>query len=137
MSLSLRKFTFALLLNCSALSFAANPEESAARILSESGTKGGFVVHLGCGDGSTTVALRKNASFQVQGLDRDESKIAAGRERLLKEKKYGDVMLETLTGKLLPYIDNLVNLLVVEEVNGISMDEISRVLVPNGVALLK
>ncbi len=133
----INRLSFAFLLTLTVWSPAATPEESAARVLAEAGTKGGFVVHLGCGDGTMTAALRKNDSFQVQGLDRDEAKVMAGRARLLSEKKYGEVMLETLTGKLLPYIDNLVNLLVVEDLDGVSMDEVKRVLAPNGVALLK
>ncbi|MCA9062922.1 MAG: PQQ-binding-like beta-propeller repeat protein, partial [Planctomycetaceae bacterium] len=36
-----------------------------------------------------------------------------------------------------PYVDNLVNLVVVENLNGVSEDEIQRVLVPNGVSLIR
>src|SRR4051812_44542578 len=57
----------------------------AGRIFAATGVKGGFVVHLGAGDAQLTAALRKNASFQVQGLERDATKVAAARERLLAE----------------------------------------------------
>ncbi len=106
-------------------------------ILTTSGVKGGFVVHLGAGDAKLTAALRKNASFQVQGLDRDPAKVAAARERLLEAKVQGDVTMETWKGSELPYIDNLVNLIVADHLDGVSMDEVKRVLVPNGVALVK
>ncbi len=95
------------------------------------------MVHLGCGDAKLTQALRKNASYQVQGLDRDAAKVAAARERLLAEKVYGDVAVEALSGAQLPYIDNLVNLVAAENLDGISLDEVKRVLVPNGVAYVK
>jgi outer membrane protein assembly factor BamB len=123
-----------------ASAFAA--EDAAARaeadrILAASGVKGGLVVHLGSGDGTLTAALRKNASYQVQGLDRDAAKVAAARERLSAEKVYGDVAIERLSGTQLPYIDNLVNLVVAENLNGVSIEEVKRVLVPNGVAYVK
>ena len=42
-----------------------------------------------------------------------------------------------LSGPLLPYADNLVNLLVAEELGGVPMKECLRVLAPNGVACIK
>jgi len=47
----------------------------ARKILSETGVKGGLVVHLGCGDGKLTAALRANDSYLVQGLDADEGNV--------------------------------------------------------------
>ena len=98
---------------------------------------GGFFVHLGCGDATLTQALRINDGVQVQGLDRDAAKVDAARSRLLHEKKYGDIAIDRLLGNELPYVDNFVNLLVVEDTSGISVEEMTRVLVPNGVALIK
>lgn len=37
----------------------------------------------------------------------------------------------------LPYVDNLVNLLVIEQLSDLPKSEVLRVLVPNGVALIK
>ena len=42
--------------------------------------------------------------------------------------------IDRLAGKRLPYIDNLVNLIVAENQGGIPMAEVMRVLAPNGVA---
>ena len=131
----------AVFLSVTVSSFAALDDGAAQgeadRILSASGVQGGIVVHLGAGDAKLTAALRKNASFQVQGLDRDPAKVAAARERLLEAKICGDVAMDTWNGKDLPYIDNLVNLIVAENLDDVSMDEVKRVLVPNGVALVK
>src|SRR5207302_5797961 len=101
---------------CSSMCAAdeAGARALADRILAETGVKGGIVVHLGCGDATLTAALRKNESYQVQGLERDAAKVAAARERLLAEKRYGEVSVDVLKGSLLPYIDNLVNLVVAE-----------------------
>ena len=43
---------------------AQTPKEEAAAIYELSGVKGGFVVHVGCGDGTLTTALRSGEQFQ-------------------------------------------------------------------------
>ncbi len=98
---------------------------------------GGFFVHLGCGDGQVTAQLRKHAGIQVHGLDRDAAKVAVARSSLLVAGQYGDIAIELLTGNELPYVDNFVNLLVIEDLSGIALTEIIRVLVPNGIALIR
>ena len=45
-------------------------EPSADDILKASSVRGGLVVHLGCGDGKLTAALRANDSYLVHGLVR-------------------------------------------------------------------
>ncbi|MEI7728684.1 MAG: PQQ-binding-like beta-propeller repeat protein [Verrucomicrobiota bacterium] len=118
---------------------AASPtaETEAARIIDATGVKGGFVVHLGSGDAQLTAALRRNASYQVQGLEHDAAKVQSSREWLLAEKLNGQVTVDLWRPGSLPYIDNLVNLLVAGELDGVSRDEVLRVLVPDGVAYFK
>ena len=111
--------------------------ERAQRILAESGLKGGLIVHVGCGQGRLTAALRVNARYTVHGLDADPGHVAAAREYVARLRMYGPVSCDRLVGQRLPYVDNLVNLLVVEDASAIPMEEIKRVLVPNGVALVK
>ncbi len=115
----------------------ASPEADARAILDKSGVKGGVVVQLGVGDGSLTAALRANDHYQVQGLDTDAAVVAKSREAIFARGAYGPVSVDQYDGKLLPYIDNFVNLIVAENLGGVSMDEVQRVLVPNGVALVK
>ena len=109
--------------------------ETAAELLDLAGVKGGIVVHLGIGDGSLTQALRANASYQVQGLDPDPAKVAAARENLTSAGVYGPVSVDGYDGQTLPYIDNLINLVIADEATTVPAEEIERVLVPNGVAL--
>ena len=40
-------------------------------IINASGIQGGLVVHLGCGDGKLTAALRADERYLVHGLERD------------------------------------------------------------------
>jgi len=101
-----------------------------------SGVKGGVVVHLGSGDGQRTAALRLNDSYMVQGWDRDPANVARARLNLRAKGIYGDVSVDRLQGNSLPYIDNFVNLVVVDDAMGVSLDEIKRVLAPRGVAVI-
>ena len=111
--------------------------DEAEDILSRSGVKGGIVVHVGCGDGTVTRKLRANDSYQVQGLTRDAEKVPAIREEIYKSGAYGPVAVEAWDGRHLPYIENYVNLLVVEEASSVSRGEIDRVLTPLGVAMVR
>ena len=112
-------------------------QQAAARILEESGVRGGLVVHLGSGDGKLTAALRASDAYLVHGLDTDAENVRAAREHIRSLGLYGKVSVDRLTTAALPYTDNLVNLLVVEELGDVPASEIRRVLAPLGVALVK
>ena len=86
---------------------------SAEKILSAAGVKGGLIVHLGCGDGKLTAALKVNDGCVVQALDTDQRSIEKAREHINSLGLYGKVSAGTFDGSRLPYIDGLVNLLVV------------------------
>jgi outer membrane protein assembly factor BamB len=113
------------------------PEQRAHEILAETGIQGGLIVHLGCGDGRLTRALRANESLLVHGLDRDPENVARARAMLRAAGHYGPVSVERFAGDILPYTDRLVNLLIVEDRGGVPLSEIRRVLVPQGVAFMK
>ena len=112
--------------------FAAGDAKST---LDTAGVTGGLVVHLGCGDGKLTAALRADDGFLVQGLDAGEQNVAKAREHIRSQGLYGPVTAEPWAGRALPYIDNLVNLVVSENADA-PMDEVLRVLRPGGVALI-
>ncbi|NIS53089.1 MAG: PQQ-binding-like beta-propeller repeat protein [Phycisphaerae bacterium] len=112
-------------------------EQQAEQILRTTGVKGGLIVHIGCGDGKLTAALRANDSYQIHGLDIDAKNIEKARRHIQSLELYGKVSVDRLYGNSLPYIDNLVNLIVSENLGGIPVEEVLRVLVPNGVAYIK
>lgn len=47
---------------------AAMSAAQARQILKETGVTGGLVVHVGCGDGKLTAALRASEAFVVRGF---------------------------------------------------------------------
>jgi len=124
-----------------ALWFAAMPTHAAdiqaERVIEESGIRGGLIVHLGCGDGKLTAAMRKGESFLVHGLDTNAANIAEAREHLQSRHLCGPVSVDTFDGKHLPYVDNLVNLVVAENLYEVPVDEVMRVLAPMGTAYVK
>ncbi len=111
--------------------------EKAETLLREHGIEGGLIVHLGCGGGQFTAALRIDDRFIVQGLDRDSAKVEDARKSIRSQNLYGKVTADCLKGEQLPYIDNVVNLLVVENSYAVPREEILRVLRPEGIALIK
>ncbi|MDZ4850738.1 MAG: PQQ-binding-like beta-propeller repeat protein [Pirellulaceae bacterium] len=137
-SFSLRCVCLALLLQVGSTAHPIQTmADEASDILSQASVSGGFFVHLGSRDGNLTASLQKDEAIHVQGLSRDELLVQSTRQQLRKSGKYGKVSFEHLVGDQLPYVDNFVNLLVVDDLSGVSMDEVTRVLVPSGVALVK
>jgi len=124
-------------LTCPVASAASPDKQLAAQILDATKVTGGIIVHVGCGDGKVTAALRANDGCLVQGLDTDAKNVAAARKHIRSLGLYGPVSADTFDGKHLPYIDNLVNLVVAEDAGALAAGEVVRVLAPNGVAYIK
>jgi outer membrane protein assembly factor BamB len=112
-------------------------EQSASAILDATGVRGGLIVHVGCWDGKLTAALGASEACVVQGLDADARNVARARDSIEAAGEYGRVSAERWSGNGLPYADNLVNLLVWTDRRKPPMDEVLRVLVPDGVAYVK
>lgn len=113
---------------------AASPDEVAQQILQTTGTSGGLILHVGCGDGTLTAALGRKDAFLVQGLDPDPDNVERARQHVRQCGLYGRVSIDRLQGGRLPYINNLANLVVVSDASLVSPDEAKRVLCPGGTA---
>jgi len=127
--------TLALFPACTGLAFAADP---AREMIEKSGISGGFIVHVGCGGGKLTADLRLSDAYVVHGLDTDPGKIKQARTRFSSVSHDGHLSAAVFDGRNLPYIDNLVNLVIVG--NGKwqgSSEEITRVLAPGGRLLVQ
>ncbi|MHC4627262.1 MAG: outer membrane protein assembly factor BamB family protein, partial [Planctomycetota bacterium] len=111
--------------------------ESGAEIINASGVKGGLVVHLGCADGRLTAELRVGESYLVHGLDCDATNVRRAREYISQLGLYGPVTVDRWTASQLPYIDNLLNLLVISDGVAVPRREVMRVLAPAGVVAVK
>ncbi|UCG16910.1 MAG: PQQ-binding-like beta-propeller repeat protein, partial [Phycisphaerales bacterium] len=117
-----------------------NPDEAgllATQILRMTGVRGGLVVQLGCGGGQLTAALHADDGYLVHGLDRDAENVGRARQHVRSLGLYGIVSVDRLVGTRLPYVDNLVNLVVAEDLDGVPLEEVRRVLCPQGVAYVR
>ena len=112
-------------------------QEQTEAIFAATGARHGLVVHVGCRDGRLTAALHRNGANVVHGLDADAAHVAQARQHVQSLGLYGPVSVERWDAPFLPYVANLVTLLVVEGETKIPRAEMLRVLAPRGVAYLK
>jgi len=125
------------LLTAAAGSGTEAPATTAKSILDMADVRGGIIVHLGCGDGKLTAALYASQRYTVHGLESDPVSVSRARHHLRTKGIYGPVSVEQHSGSMLPYTDNLINLVVVEDAGRVSMDEVMRVLAPGGTACVR
>ena len=93
---------------------------------------GGIVVALDFEDGKFLADLATDAPFLIQGLVKDGDLVASARQAIQQAGVYGKVSCNAYNGRDLPYVDNLVNLLIVNESCQVPQAELMRVLIPGG-----
>jgi outer membrane protein assembly factor BamB len=112
-------------------------EDAAARMVRESGIKGGLVVYVGPVEAQAIVALRLSERYLVQALDTDSGRVRRANQKLHAGGQVGPVTTIQWGGGMLPYVDNLVGLLLIRDRKGLTRAEGMRVLAPGGVAYVK
>ena len=121
-------------------------EPGAAELLETSGVRGGLVVCVGFEHPALLAELRAAGPFLVQGLQADPGKVAEARKLLAAKGLYGPVTVSRTEDGRLPYVDGLVNLLVLPNTDvsaeasakagcRLPNEEITRVLAPRGVVV--
>jgi len=98
------------------------------------GAGGGLAVVLGCDDPGLLEEFHTGGGFVVQGLDTDADNVDKAREYVAGKDIYGPVSVNVYDGKRLPYVDDLVNRIVVTGECAVPDEEILRALTPRGVA---
>ncbi len=119
--------------------------ENAKDLLDRAGVDKGLCLHLGCGQagGEDLIAdLAGAGGMLVHGLALDDAACDRVRTAIRRRGVQGQAQVEKLTGKTLPYVDDLADVMIVENVNalqaaGIDTGELNRVLAPGGVLLEK
>ncbi|HUV39508.1 MAG TPA: PQQ-binding-like beta-propeller repeat protein, partial [Planctomycetota bacterium] len=124
-------------------SLCADDAAEAAAVLKLSGVEHGLCVHLGCGreDSAGLLAeLAGGSRLLVHGQALDDASLARARVAVERKQLAGRASAETLalTARTLPYLADLADLVVVEDMptlaaRGVSRDEVLRVLAPGGV----
>jgi len=101
-------------------------------VLDAARTKRGLVVHLPCRGGALVAAMAELDGVVVQGLDTDIEQVAQTRARVASAHAGRTAGAERLIDDQLPYIDNLVNLIVLDDPTMVSREELIRALAPGG-----
>jgi len=121
-------------------------EDGEAReIIRCSAIRAGLCLHLGCGRDSApalTAALAENSGLLVHALALDDAALARARKAIKARGMVGRAMAESIECPPLPYLNDLANLAVVEDMTalaaqGVTREEVLRVLAPGGVLCAK
>ena len=120
------------LLAAPSVSAGAVPD-GAKSLLETSGVKGGLIVVIGCDDPALLADVQAAGPYLVHGLDDDPGKVAAARKHLRQKDLYGPVSVSRLRGARLPFVDGVVNLVVVMGPTEVPADEMMRALAAGGV----
>tara|TARA_B110000483_G_C18173828_1_gene534289 strand:+ start:1398 stop:2090 length:693 start_codon:yes stop_codon:yes gene_type:complete len=108
-----------------------NPVKDAALL------NGGIIVTLDLTDATQLEELASNPSLRIQALLEENEAIEPLRKSIHQAGKYGQISVNPHNGSELPYIDNLVNLVICDQSTNIPRDELLRVLTPHGILYLK
>ena len=87
--------------------------------------------------GSPSRIWPSTASFSVQGLLTTEAGVEQARGEIRQTGLYGNVSCDTYNGRDLPYVDNLINLLLCKDSCAVSRQELMRVIAPGGLLLVE
>ena len=111
--------------------------DRAQEIIVQSELAGGVVVHVHGADTSLLQSLRQQSpNLLGHLLVAQEADAHGAREKLVEAGAHGKISVGQWQSGALPFIDNFVNLLIVEQADAVSRDEVLRVLVPEGTAFL-
>jgi len=135
--MSLSRRMVAVLCILSAPAALAGPADEARQIASLAGFHGGLVIHVGCGDGQLTAALRLSDNCVVQGLEADAGRVERARAAIRALGLYGPVSVLHWSGKKLPHVNNLASCVVCENPEAVPPGELTRVLRPQGALVVQ
>jgi outer membrane protein assembly factor BamB len=99
----------------------------------------GFAVHVNFSDPGRLMELSENGRYLVHGISADAEAVAAARKMIREAELEGVVSVERGDLDRLPYTENLVNLLVIDDfskLSRLSLEEVLRVVAPQGTAWL-
>ena len=106
--------------------------QSADQILKDCQVKGGLAVVVGLDNPALLTGLAREKNLVVQGLDADPDKVAKARDMIKKKGLYGRVSASLFDGENLPYVDNLINVVVGSRMLNVESEEVARILAPRG-----
>ncbi len=111
--------------------------QSAREVVDKAGFTGGVAVHVGCGNGALAAEIHRLVpNSKVHGLEVEADLVQQSRAACFDKCDDGQLTFGRFDGKMIPFVDEFVNLLVVSDGRTIDAAEIDRVLAPGGTAVL-
>jgi len=111
---------------------------SLGSICEKCGVTGGLCVQVGSDDLAVALELARTGRVLVEILDTDAANVERARAQIHSEGLYGLISANRwASGTRLPYTENLVNLVLIEEDRKVPLAEAVRILRPAGVVLAK
>jgi len=130
----LSAFCLFLVINTPSIGDQPNTSE----LITRAGISKGICAVPNCGNGDLAMDIARQSDFLVHAFDADAANVDDAIKRAGRAKLPGkDVQIERLTGDPLPYADNFVDLVVVDQPLGIRAAEVFRVVRPQGCALVR
>ena len=108
-----------------------------SRLVAQSGLSGGIVVALDFPDGKAVADLAADGNFVVHGLFTIEAGVEKAKQEIAQAGRYGRVSCDIYNGRDLPYIDNLVNLVLRKTSCKVPMPELMRVIALGGTLMVE
>ena len=100
------------------------------------GLHGGLILQLGASEIESIADLSLTGRYLIHVMDPDSDKVAVAQDGLRKTGRYGMAWAEHVRDlERLPYSDNVVNLIIVRDY-AVPVDEIARVLTPDGLVVI-
>lgn len=95
---------------------------------------GGLFVHVGSDDIAQTASMVKSGNFLIHCLYTKQAAFDAAQAQIASAGLGGKVSASMFDGAMLPFIDNAVNMLVIEDGFAVPTADMKRVLTPRGTA---
>ncbi len=112
-------------------------QDQARTILAKSRFTGGVAVHVQGADPSLLLSMQRECPTLLGHLlVAEETDAGKAREALVAAGRHGKIHVGVWQSGALPFIDNFVNVLIVDQPDAVSREEVLRVLVPEGTAFL-
>jgi len=129
-------WTLGLLVTLGGFATAAKPD--AQPLVADAGISKGVCALPGCGDGELAIQIAQESDFLVHAFDADSSKVDRAVKRAMDAGVFGkNVLIERVASDPLPYADNFVDLIVLNESPDVRAQEVLRVIRPRGGALVR
>jgi outer membrane protein assembly factor BamB len=113
------------------------PLKDPASMIQAANLTGGIVVSVDLTDGAFLSGFALNDKFTIQALAKSQAAVDEARKTLQQKGIYGQVSVTAYDGTELPYIDNLVNMVLCPVTTSVPPKELFRVIAPGGMLVVK